>query len=189
MSAYTCSDDIYNELVDESEENWLYGLVAFAIFEEQRIEWMKHYKELNNKAPTATEIKNWYKQHPKSSLVRVKGEAESALRTYSEEVLDMILDEVKSEVYESALMEEIKSTKKFLPQFGINIAGGFASAILFAALLILAVFFVNNDTSAVELGEKIQYHNGIDKEQMDLEETYIHDLENPTGQEGENGKS
>ena len=35
MAKYSGSEDIYRELVDDSEENWLYGLVAFAIIEEQ----------------------------------------------------------------------------------------------------------------------------------------------------------
>ncbi len=38
MAEYTGSVDIYKELVEDSNENWLYGLVAFAIVEEQRLE-------------------------------------------------------------------------------------------------------------------------------------------------------
>lgn len=44
MAKYSGSPDIYRELVEDSKENWLYGLVAFAVVEEQRIEWMKHYE-------------------------------------------------------------------------------------------------------------------------------------------------
>lgn len=39
---YSSSDDIYRELVEDSDESWLYGLVAYAVVEEQRIEWAKH---------------------------------------------------------------------------------------------------------------------------------------------------
>lgn len=38
MTRYSGSQDIYSELVEKSELNWLLGLVAFAIVEEQRIE-------------------------------------------------------------------------------------------------------------------------------------------------------
>jgi len=37
MTKFSTSDDIYQELVEESDESWLYGLVVFAIAEEQRI--------------------------------------------------------------------------------------------------------------------------------------------------------
>ena len=42
MEKYSGPDDIYQELVEESDANWLLGLLAFAVVEEQRIEWMKH---------------------------------------------------------------------------------------------------------------------------------------------------
>jgi hypothetical protein len=47
MAEYTGPADIYKKLVEDSNENWLYGLVAFAIVEEQRIEWMRHFEECN----------------------------------------------------------------------------------------------------------------------------------------------
>ena len=42
MAKYSGPEDVYRELVDESEEHWLYCLIAFVIVEEQKIEWIKH---------------------------------------------------------------------------------------------------------------------------------------------------
>lgn len=41
MKRYSGPEDIYKELAEDSDENWLYRLVAFAVVEEQRIEWTK----------------------------------------------------------------------------------------------------------------------------------------------------
>jgi hypothetical protein len=73
MAQLSNSNDVYGELVEESEESWFYGLLAFAIVEEQRIEWMKHFLEHNGGSPTAVDIQHWYEQQPPNVLLRAKG--------------------------------------------------------------------------------------------------------------------
>ena len=60
MARYSGPEDVYRELVEESEENWLSGLVAFAIVEEKKIEWMKHHREQHNMQPNPRQICEWY---------------------------------------------------------------------------------------------------------------------------------
>ncbi|ACD95134.1 hypothetical protein [Trichlorobacter lovleyi] len=156
MPKYTGSADVYRELVEDSKENWLYGLVAFAVVEEQRIEWMKHYESQNGRMPDDTEIKSWYEQQPDSVLLRAKGTAENALQTFSAEVLEVANGDIRKEIEESVVISEIKKLGSFWPQFGVNLAGGFCSALLFAAFLIVMAFLVLNDTSPVEIGKKIK---------------------------------
>lgn len=156
MAKYSGSADVYRELVEDSKENWLYGLVAFAVVEEQRIEWMKHYESQNGRIPDDTEIKSWYEQQPDSVLLRAKGTAENALQTYSAEVLEVANGDIRKEIEENVIMSEIKKLGSFWPQFGVNLAGGFCSALLFAAFLIIMAYFVLNDTSPVEIGKKLK---------------------------------
>lgn len=154
MPKYTGSADVYRELVEDSKENWLYGLVAFAVVEEQRIEWMKHYEIQNGRVPNDAEIKSWYEQQPDGVLLRAKGTAESALQAYSAEVLEVANGDIRKELEESVIVSEIKKIGSFWPQFGVNLAGGFCSALLFAAFLIVMAFLILNDTSPVEIGKK-----------------------------------
>lgn len=155
MATYSGPDDIYKELVEESEENWLYGLVAFAVIEEQRIEWMKHFNKSQGSLPDFDQIRGWYEQQPSSTLLRAKGTAESALQTYSADVIETALEDYKTEIQESIVVSKIDDLKRFWPQFGISLAGGFAGATLFAAFVIVVAFFVLNDTSPVTIGENI----------------------------------
>ncbi len=80
MPQISSSEDVYRQLVEESDEDWLYGLVAFAVVEEQRIEWMKHFEEHNGRAPSTVDIQHWYEQQPEGVLLRAKGDSENALR-------------------------------------------------------------------------------------------------------------
>lgn len=154
MAKYTCSADIYRELVEDSKESWLYGLVAFAVIEEQRIEWMRHYEIQKGRVPNDAEIKSWYEQQPDGVLLRAKGTAENALQTFSTEVLEVANGDIRKEIEENVIVGEIKKLGSFWPQFGVNLAGGFCSALLFAAFLIIMAFLVLNDTSPVEIGKK-----------------------------------
>lgn len=154
MSKYGGAEDTYRELVEESDQSWLLGLVAFAVVEEQRVEWMRHHEKLHGALPTPEEIRNWYGQQPASVLLRAKGTAESALQLYSEEVSALLDSQYKKEIEQGILVGEIRAVNKFWPQLGVNIAGGLASTILFTALLIIVAIFVFNDTSPVELVKK-----------------------------------
>lgn len=152
MTRYCGSQDIYSELVEKSEQNWLLGLVAFAIVEEQRIEWMRHFEITNNRPPSDDEVRAWYQQQPSSVLLRAKGAAANALLAYSEEVLAQVYEHQQREVRDSVVVAEIRELKKFWPQFGVNLAGGFASSLLFAAVLTLLAFIVFSDASPIAIG-------------------------------------
>jgi len=156
MAKYSGPECIYKELVEDSDENWLYGLVAFAVVEEQRIEWTKHFLEQHERSPSSDEIKGWYEQQPPSVLLRAKGTAENALQAYSSDVLDIAVEDQRREVEEGIVVSEIRELKKFWPQFGVNLAGGFVSALLFAVLLTIVAFFVINDRSPVEIGQELR---------------------------------
>lgn len=151
MPQITSSEDAYRELVEEAEEDWLYGLVAFAIVEEQRIEWMKHHEKHNGAVPTGEDVRSWYLQQPENVLLRAKGTAENALQLYADDVLQAVLETERREVADGVIVGEIRSGRRFLPQFGINVAGGLASALLFTAILIILVFVVFSEFSPVTL--------------------------------------
>ncbi len=151
MKKYRGGEDIYRELVEDSDQSWLLGLVAFAVVEEQRIEWMRHHEVLTGVAPSAEQVRGWYEQQPASVLLRAKGTAENALQVYSQEVSAVLDQEYRREIEEGILVGEIRAMNRFWPQFGVNLAGGFVSSILFAALIILVAFLVLNDTSPVDI--------------------------------------
>lgn len=163
MTKYVGAQDIYRELVEESNESWLLGLVAFAVIEEQRVEWMRHYEKSHGVLPNADQVQGWYEQQPPGALLRAKGTAENALLAYSEEVSSELDADYRKEIENGIVVGELRELKKFWPQFGVNVAGGFASALLFAAILTVVAFLVFNDTSPVEMVKKsIQPSAGVE---------------------------
>lgn len=166
MTKFSGSEEIYKELVSDSDESWILGLVAFAIIEEQKIEWMRHQEVHTGSLPDYNAIKSWYEQQPEGSILRAKGDAESALQVYSGEVIDQFLDDNKERIEEGILVNEIRELKDFWPQFGVNLAGGFASSLLFAIILIVFAFLTFNNTSLTSLGNdlKLKYEETINGE-------------------------
>ena len=165
MSQILRSEDVYRQFVEESEEAWLYGLVAFAIVEEQRIEWMKHFEKRNGHRPSVDEIQHWYEQQPQGVLLSAKGDAEHALQAYADEVLEEVLEVERRDVAEGVIVSEIRLARRFLPQFGINVAGGLVSTIVFGAILVLVAFLVWTNPSPVDIGKQLsgqQTQEGVD---------------------------
>lgn len=167
MEKFSGPEDIYDELVENSEENWILGLVAFAVVEEQRIEWMKHQTKHNGAAPTADEIKLWYEQQPKSVLLRARDTAEARLKDYSTSIVDQVLEDTRKEIEQGIIVNEIREIKSFWPQFGVNMAGGFVSALLFAVFLVLMAYLVLNDASPVQFGSKFGQSNEVNDHGQD----------------------
>lgn len=153
---YSGPEDIYHELVDNPGNSWIFGLLAFAVIEEQKIEWIRHHREYNGTDPSLEQINDWYLQQPPGVILRAKGTAENALQVYSSEVLEEVDDEIREKIQESVIIGEIKDLKRFWPQFGVNLAGGFLSSVLFALLLVALAVIILNDTSPVNLSEKIK---------------------------------
>jgi hypothetical protein len=125
------------------------------VVEEQKIEWMKHHSENNGSPPSDTEIALWYRQQPASVLLRAKDTARSRLTDYAEEAVGNFLDDFRRETEESIIVTEIRELRRFWPQLGINIVGGMASSLLFAALLTVMAFLILNDSSPVTIGAKL----------------------------------
>jgi hypothetical protein len=156
MTKYAGAQDVYRELVDESKESWLLGLLAFAVFEEQRIEWMRHYETSHGALPDASQVQSWYEQQPPGALLRAKGTAENALLAYSQEVSAQLDADYRKEIENDIVVGEIRELKQFWPQFGVNVAAGIASTLLFSAILTLVAFLVFNDTSPVDMVKKLK---------------------------------
>lgn len=163
MDNFLGPEDIYKKLVEDSDENWLYGLLSFAIVEEQRIEWVKHFEQNRGAPPTPQEVKGWYEQQPEGVLLRAKGTAENALKAYADEVVEIVVEESYRDIEEGIIVNEIRDLKAFWPQFGVNLAGGFVASLLFGFFLAIIAFFVLNETSPVEIATDI-------KQQIEVED-------------------
>lgn len=151
MPQLSNSQDVYQSLVEDSEEDWLLGLLAFAIVEEQRIEWMHHHRRTTGIEPTADEIDNWYRQQPDGVLLRAKGDAHNALAAFCGEVTEEAVQAEREQALESAVLNEIRLLGRFWPQLSINVLSGVISALLFAAILVILALFLLNDISPVTI--------------------------------------
>lgn len=148
----TSSDDVYRALVDPEDISWLYGLVAFAVVEEQRVEWMRHTEKETGEKPDSQAVEKWYRQQPDGVLLRAKGTAESALKLYADEVLQQVLEVERREMLKGAVLSRINALNSFWPQFGKNVVAGIVSSLIFAAILTIVAFIVFRDASPIALG-------------------------------------
>lgn len=92
MSSLTGSEDAYSTLVERGEEGWIPGLVAFAIFEEQRIEWMRHIQSRSGCLPSSEQIREWYEQQPISALIGARAIAKTMLNRHVQATLKKLGD-------------------------------------------------------------------------------------------------
>lgn len=142
--------------MEDSPDDGLVDLIAFALVEVQRIEWIKHSEAQNGTSPSEVEIQHWYRQQPPGVLDRAKVSAENALKGMYHEFIEDTIEEIVDDVEEGIIVGEIRNLRRFWPQFGVNVAGGFAAALLFAALLAILAFVILGDASPGEVGEQLR---------------------------------
>lgn len=162
MARFTGSIEIYDQLVQDLPGSWLLSLLTFAVVEEMKFEWMKHHAENMGRSATDEEVRGWYEALPAAALVRSQGVAESILKNHADLVQAAFSESVRKDVEHSALMGEIRQGRRFWPQFGLSVAGGIASSILFGSLLFLVAFLVLNDRSPVGIGASIVKDSAVE---------------------------
>ena len=119
MPKVSNSNDVYKIQVEESDknweegENWLLGMLAFAVMEEDRIEWSKHFEENNNRIPTHEEVQYWYEQQPSGKLLAARGTASNLLKNYAQDILEEASDEARREAETGVIVREIQLLRRF----------------------------------------------------------------------------
>ncbi len=172
MDKFSGPQEIYDTLVENAPDNeeWLLGLVAFAVVEEQKIEWMKHQHKNSGRSPSAQDIDHWYQQQTSGVLLRAKDTAETRLKDFAKNSISTYMDDHQKEIETDIIVGEIRDLKKFWPQFGVNLAGGCASALLFAAFLTFFAFLVYYDASPVNIGKNLghQLNQSVQPEKTEV---------------------
>lgn len=117
---------------------------------------MDHQEQRTGEPVTEVEIQNWYEQQPDNNLLRAKADAENALQLYAQEVEEEILDSERAKIEEELIISEVRSLRRPLADFGLSVAAGFVSALLFALVLTALVFVVYLDASPVDVGRFLE---------------------------------
>lgn len=151
MAQIATSEDAYRHFVEQESNDWLFGLICFAILEEQRIERQRHFTLLEGRNPDADEITRWYEQQPNGVLLRAREIAENVLRHYASDVVRTALADERQAIADGVIVGEIRMTHRFWPQFGIGVAAGLVSALVFAALLTVLAIVVFADASPMRI--------------------------------------
>lgn len=155
MPHYNGPRQVYDELVEKSDVSWLLGLLACAVVEEQRIEWEKHFAQRERRELSDEEVRGWYRELPAAQLLRARGDAENALRVYAAQVWDEFRERERDSVRDGVIVEEIRLSRRFWPQFGIGIASGIVSSLVFALMLLALLTIVQKDPSPIGIGRSL----------------------------------
>jgi hypothetical protein len=124
--------------------------------EEQRMDWMRHSANATGAVPTAIDIRAWYQSQPASTLLKAKAEAEAALKNYGARSVDAFDDAYRKDVAQGIIVSEIQKLGRWLPQFGVNVAGGLVSSLVFSVILVALALFVMKGPSTNDIAMKLK---------------------------------
>ncbi|MDE2674472.1 MAG: hypothetical protein OXH65_05120 [Paracoccaceae bacterium] len=157
MKPLSNSNDVYNHLVENSDTDWVIGLLAFSLFEEKRIDWMKHQRGSTGSLPSDEDIRKWYSDQPESVLTKAGEDAENALGDLFEEVFNTALQRERDNIRDNHVIAEIKRLGSFRAMFWRNIGITVISFFVFTALSILLILGLSQIFSDVSLTDVIRF--------------------------------
>jgi DNA-binding transcriptional MerR regulator len=89
-------NDIYSKLVEENDDK-IIGIIAYAIYKQSKIEWVKNFIKEQGKNPTEIDFNNFYKIiSTETNLNGFKTQAYDFLNEY----LDVMQEEIEEEAQE-----------------------------------------------------------------------------------------
>lgn len=95
----TSYNDIYTKLVEETDDEKIIGIIAYAIYKQSKIEWIKKFIKENGKKPTEEDFNNFYKIiSTDTNLNGFKTQAYDFLNEYLEVMQEEIEKEVQQKI-------------------------------------------------------------------------------------------
>lgn len=161
MKPLSNSRDVYKLILEELDDESVYGLLAFSLIEQQRFEWMERVEETTEAIPTDDEIRNWYSQQPERVIIKAKEDAQNKLANLFFEFYNIEMQEDLQNYRDSMVIEEVNKINvkietwgKFWPQFLPNVGLSVINFFVFTILTIISIIVVhqlNNDLSLIEV--------------------------------------
>ena len=92
-------------------------------------------------------MNTWIAQLPESRLRRIRDEALESFGLAAREFLKPEIERQRKEAVEQSILAEIRRSTSGYRSFGLNVAAGLVSALIFAALALGFYYYVKADPS------------------------------------------
>jgi len=151
-------EDVYCAAVDAAGSVWVKSLLAFALVEQQRLEWAHHRLATTGQRAGPLDLVRWYEEQPPSVITRALDGAQAALDDYSTHSMDVFDDAYRRQVADDVVVGEIRKLSRLAPQVGISVLGGLIGSVTFTAFLIVFSWFVLNEPSPNVISKSLRQH-------------------------------
>jgi hypothetical protein len=122
------------------------ALFAYAIVEQDRIDWIEHFKNAHEgRMPSAEQAREWFEAKPESYFREKEDRAEAWYAGFARWYLRDEIEEGKNE----AIRISIGNLARFWPSFWSGNLIGLTSNIVFTALVVLFVAAITTDFSFI----------------------------------------
>lgn len=139
---------IYPQLVQD--ENDLVGLVAYGLYKRRKRAWIKAFREEHQKYPSSQECDGFSFGYRKDALAALRKEAEGAMATFAEQVIENNIEEMKREALDAktqSILGDINSKLHSLGGYGHHIVGHLIGFVVLVGIVALGTFILNFEPS------------------------------------------
>jgi hypothetical protein len=150
VTPLTSSDDAFRYFrdrrgVDTDGDTDAIALFAFALVEQDRIDWVEHFRTDHDAGPTTEQVVEWYRGKPESYFRDKERTAEVWYASFARWYLR---DEISAE-QQKAIHAVVGDLGKFWPTFWNGNLTGITSNIFFAILVVAFVYIITTDFSFI----------------------------------------
>jgi len=138
--------------VDTDGDTDAIALFAYALVEQDRIDWCDHYRiNHDGLAPTSDQTAEWYRGKPESYFIDRERTAENWYAQFARWYLREEMDDEK----QAAINAAIGNVGRFWPNFWSGNLVGITSNLIFAVLVVLLVAVITTDFSLIDWAKRL----------------------------------
>ena len=131
------------------------ALFAFALVENDRIDWVDHYRTNNDdRDPSSDQVAEWYRGKPESYF---RDKERYAEEWYAAFARGLLRDEIEAGK-QNAVRDALGDLRRFWPGFWSGNLVGLTSNVVFTLLVVMFVAFITTDFSFIAWAKGIFGH-------------------------------
>jgi len=135
--------ETFTHLAAHPDTSYEINLLTYAVFADEKSQWIEHFTRQNGNAPSTADIEQWISNVTDQHFEHMRLKAARYFDTAARDYLMAEIEQGKKDVLESSIVKEVKAAGSFWRQIGIAVLTAVLAPIIIGG--VIAAFFAYNE--------------------------------------------
>ncbi len=148
--------EVFDYLTSDNSTSTEIDFLTYAIFANERKEWVELFKQKNGSEPTQDQIDEWISNITDWRFLQMRNEAAGFFDTAARAYLSDDIEAAKTEALHSAILTEVRQAGTFWRQFGMALATAILAPLILGGIIALTLLYDQVIPTATDFSKRFQ---------------------------------